>query len=234
MRERGTQGILDYYRALRAGGSDYVGYSEPTLKRQALRTVIPLAAQRVVELGCGPNPIVPFTLAESGRDVTVVEISADFVETARLNAERRGTTVAIVCAPAHESTLKSESFDLAILTEVLEHVPDELELPTIQEAYRLLRQGGWFFVSVPNEFGLFARYQRWRRGGRVENDEHLRDYTHTRLHELLERAGFAVERAIRVPATMEPPWRARSAWLFDRLAVRPEWSLKVAFLARRP
>ena len=232
MRERGTQGILDYYRLARAGGSDYVGYSEPTLKRAVLRAVLPLPAQRVVELGCGPNPVVPFALAHAGRQVTVVDISPDFVETALVNARRRGVGVEAVCAAAHESGLRVGAYDLAILTEVLEHVPDELEEPTVAEAHRLLRPGGWFVISVPNEHGLFPRYQRLR-AGLAENEEHLREYTPASLRTLLERVGFEIERALRVPATLERPWRTKSAWLIDRATLRPEWSIKIAFLARR-
>ena len=233
MRELGPDRILSYYRGLRAGGSDYVGYSEPALKRAVLRTVTPLPVETVVELGCGPNPVVPFRLAELGRRVTVLEISQDFCDTARLNATRRGVSVEVFCAPAHAAPLADGTFDLAILTEVLEHVPDELERETIEEVRRLLRPGGYFFISVPNEFGLLARYQRWRSGVQ-ENPEHLRAYTHAHLGRLLESVGFAVERSIRVPASLEPPWRGRSTWLADRLAVRPEWSFKVAFLARKP
>lgn len=226
--------VLDYYRNLRAEGSDYVGYSEASLKRAVLETVLPLPAQDVVEVGCGPNPVVPFALAEQGRTVTLVEISQDFCATAALNAERRGVSPArIVCAPAHATTLADESFDLAIMTEVLEHIPDALERETIVELGRILRPAGYLFISVPNEFGLLARYQRVR-AGRFENEEHLREYTHPRLRALLEGAGFVVDRAVAIAATVEPFRATRAAWLIDRVATRrPEWGLKVAFLARR-
>lgn len=232
MRGRSREEVLAYYRAQRAGGSDYVGYSEPSLKTTVLRTVRQLPMRDIVEIGAGPNPIVPFALAEAGCNVTVVDIAPDFIETALINAGRCGVSVQAVCAAAEDTGLPEASFDLALMTEVLEHLPDDLLKPALLEIRRILRPDGFFFVSVPNEFGLIARYQRVRAG--MQRDPlHLRDFDHRTLRSLLEASGFRIVRPVSVPATNAAPWRAKSAWLIDRITFRPEWSLKVAFLARR-
>lgn len=81
---------------------------------------------------------------------------------------------------------------------------------------------------------LATRYLDWRNGFSQDNEEHLRDYSVESLGTVLRRAGFDPLRKLRVPATMDPPWRARALWPIDRLAFRAEWSLKAAFVARRP
>jgi 2-polyprenyl-3-methyl-5-hydroxy-6-metoxy-1,4-benzoquinol methylase len=232
-----TNAILDYYRDYVAGGSDYVGYSEPTLKTSIIRAAGSLPGSRVIEVGAGPNPVVPFALAKAGRDVTTVEISKDFCETARLNAQRNDVEISIICAPAHAIPLPDGVGDIVIMTEVLEHVPDELELPTLQELRRLVAPNGRLLISVPNADSLALRWNTWRNHGAVnENDtsthEHLREYTLGRLEDRLGEAGFTIERALRVPATDRPFRETRSAWVIDRLAFRPAWGLKAAAVAR--
>jgi 2-polyprenyl-3-methyl-5-hydroxy-6-metoxy-1,4-benzoquinol methylase len=230
---RDTDTNLDYYRGLRAEGSDWVGYSESTLKRVIAKTALSLPGARVIELGAGPNPVVPFALAKAGRHVTAVEISADFCETARLNAKRQDVQIEVICASAHDVPLPDGSAEIVILTEVLEHVPDDLELRTLREAYRLVAPGGDFVISVPNANSLFARWNDWRNGQPMENDEHLREYTVSVLRERVEQAGFQVMRVLRVPNTDLKPWEQRTGWLLD-LFRRPEWSLKAALVARKP
>jgi 2-polyprenyl-3-methyl-5-hydroxy-6-metoxy-1,4-benzoquinol methylase len=228
-----TDMILDYYRGLVAGGSEYVGYSESTLKAAIVREAVALPGRRVIEVGAGPNPIVPLTLAGAGREVHIVEISPDFCETARLNAERAGVDIAITCAPAHCVPLPDGAADVVIMTEVLEHIPNDLELPTLRELRRLVADTGRLLISVPNADSWFARWNGWRNAGHVpENDEHLREYTVRRLTARLGDAGFVVERPIRVAATDRPFRETRAAWVIDRLSFRAEWGMKAAAVAR--
>lgn len=112
-------------------------------------------------------------------------------------------------------------------------MPTEYEAATLHEAWRLLREGGRLVVTVPNLRGLHWRYMVWRTGIE-EQEDHLRQYTFRGLGDLLAQVGFVIERKLRVPATTEPVWRQRSAWLIDRLTVRPELGIKVAFVAVKP
>jgi 2-polyprenyl-3-methyl-5-hydroxy-6-metoxy-1,4-benzoquinol methylase len=228
--------VLEYYRGLRATSdgrvSDYEGYSEPALKRVVLSTALSLPGRDVVELGCGPNPVTLFALAEGGRRVSAAELSGDFCRNARSLAERRGLALRIENASADATPFDSNAFDIVLLTEVLEHVPEEQDV--LAEARRILRPGGRLVISGPNEQSLFQRYLTWRNGFVEDNPEHLREYTVDRLRVAVEKAEFVIERALRVPSTVEPPWRTKAAWVLDRIAVRPEWGLKAALVARKP
>jgi 2-polyprenyl-3-methyl-5-hydroxy-6-metoxy-1,4-benzoquinol methylase len=228
-----TDAILEYYRGLAAEDSDYVGYSEQTLKTAVLRATSSISGRRVIEIGAGPNPVVPIALAKAGRDVTVVEISTDFCEKARVNVERSGVDIPVICAPAHEIPLADGIGDVLIMTEVLEHIPHELELPTLQELRRVVASDGRLLISVPNDRSWYQRWNVWRNGGMEhEHAQHLRRYTFDRLEARLREAQFEVEHRLRVPATDRPFRETRAAWVIDRLAFRPEWSLKAAVVAR--
>src|SRR5438477_6018968 len=89
--------ILDYYRGLCVSSdgsiSDYVGYSEASLKRVLLRTVLALPGRKLVEFGCGPHPVTLYAFAEHGWNVFAAEISADFCRNARALADARGVPI---------------------------------------------------------------------------------------------------------------------------------------------
>ena len=226
--------MFDYYRGLVVGSdSTYVGYSEQTLKKTVLREARALAGERVTELGCGPNPVVPIALALDGRQVTCVELSASFAEAAAQNARRAGADIRVLNAPAHATTLPSESAEIVILTEVLEHVPDEFELATLREARRLLVPGGHLVISVPNAGSALHRYQDWRNGAKAANEEHLREYTVVGLRSRLGDAGLMPVKPVWVPSTDQPFIRHKSAWVIDRIARRPRWASKAMFIAAR-
>lgn len=235
LKGRPTDEILDFYATLVEPNPGYEGYSEPTLKRAVVETVAGLPGSRVVDLGCGPNPVVLFRLAARGKtELTAVELSADFCEKARATATEQGVPLEVHCARVDDTGLPGESFDVAILTEVLEHVPDELVQPTLREVLRLLKPGGHFVISVPNANSMLDRWAAWRRGGPEVHPHHLRDFTPDMLRQELSTAGFEIVRPLRVSATDQPPWRSGVAWIIDRITPGAGRSLKASFVARRP
>jgi len=70
------------------------------------------------------------------------------------------------------------------LADVMEHLPDKSELTTLKEAYRVLRNGGLFILSTPNDYAFYklldpARY--------IMTHRH---YSRAKVMELLEESGF--------------------------------------------
>jgi len=234
LRGRSADDVLDFYRHLVEPKPGYVGYSESTLKQALSKAASSLAPGKIADLGCGPNPVVLFDLGARGWDLNAVDLSIDFCDSALRNAEARGVTLRVETASVHETPFDDGEFDAVILSETLEHVPDELEQPTIAETFRILRPGGTLLLSVPNARSFFTRYQGWRLGAPIDHPQHLREYDHATVRGLLENVGFKIVRALRVSATDQPPWRARAAWAIDRMTIRPEWSLKVAVVALKP
>jgi SAM-dependent methyltransferase len=112
----------------------------------------------LLDIGCGRGEILTGA-KEQGWRPTGIEPSATF---ARYAEEHSG--VVVRREPVEECGFESESFDVVLLSAVLEHLynPDQ----TIQEIARILRPGGALFVDVPNESGLYFRvgnfYQKLR------------------------------------------------------------------------
>ncbi|HZI17578.1 MAG TPA: class I SAM-dependent methyltransferase [Pyrinomonadaceae bacterium] len=113
---------------------------------------------RVLDIGAGRGELLK-AAKEEGWEAVGIEPSPQFAEWAA-----RSSGAEVRCEPVERCEFAPGSFDVAILSGVLEHLynPDQ----TIGAVSRTLRPGGALFVDVPNESGLYFRlgnlYQRLR------------------------------------------------------------------------
>lgn len=103
---------------------------------------------RLLDIGCGRGEAL-VAAAQAGWEAIGVEPSAEFAAAGRaLGVEIVNGTVADLTEPEH-------SFDLVMLSGVLEHVYDPLEMLRAARSY--LQAGGLTFIDVPNERSLVQR-----------------------------------------------------------------------------
>jgi 2-polyprenyl-3-methyl-5-hydroxy-6-metoxy-1,4-benzoquinol methylase len=144
---------------------------------RALRSAIgPLPPGRILDLGCRDG-----SLAKSLSLPPQRTVGADIDEEA-LRATR-GIVRPCLADLWKAFPFRSESFDLVVAGEIVEHVPFPDSF--IDEAQRVLRPGGRIVGSVPNAFRLKNRIAfvsgRW-----FENDPtHLRQFSPQMLDRLL-------------------------------------------------
>ncbi|MEX1141798.1 MAG: class I SAM-dependent methyltransferase [Thermoleophilaceae bacterium] len=100
-----------------------------------------LAGSRIVDLGCGPG-FYTSALRERGADVVPIDNSLEEMEL--VGAAPDGA----VLADAGALPLEDESVDGAFCSNLLEHTP--AAAPVIAEIERVLRPGGWAYVSWTN------------------------------------------------------------------------------------
>jgi SAM-dependent methyltransferase len=144
----------------------------------------PAAGSRLVDIGGGSGGWAVHA-REKGWVVTVVDASP-----ARLGcAEALGFAVL-----RHDLNLPlpfaDASFDAAVMSEVLEHIPRAEDL--LRETARVLRPGGIIVCTTPNN----AYYKRRIRAlqGRSPDDEgtHFRFFVRKKLARMIEEAGLQV------------------------------------------
>jgi SAM-dependent methyltransferase len=161
---------------------------------------------RVLDVGCGNGSQLALPLARTGFHLKGVDTDARSVEHARRLAEGM-TNVEFVCARV-EDVPASESYDVVILSEVLEHLEKPEHL--LSESVKRMAPDGIMIVTVPNGFGEFEidswvfrklRLQRvvdaLARGSRevlgsTDNMEsgHIQFFTRRRLHKLFDACGL--------------------------------------------
>ena len=102
----------------------------------------------VLDVGCNTGTVA-IPLTQLGCYVKGIDIVPELVE----KAIRRGIPAEIGTAE-NLSRFDDNEFDVVICAEVLEHLYDPL--PAIQEAYRVLKPGGKYLVTIPHSNSLMA------------------------------------------------------------------------------
>ena len=124
----------------------------------------------VLDLGCGSRP---YENCFNGRVKRWV--GADYPASGHPPAAR-----VEVFADAMVLPFSDQSFDTVLCTQVLEHVPEPLDV--LRESFRVLRPGGHLVLTAPQYNGLHGEPQDFYR------------YTKYGLEHLAKKAGFVVRR----------------------------------------
>ena len=118
-----------------------------------LATLVPLAGQRIIELGCGAAQLArALVLRHPDSHITALEVDAR-QHAKNLAAPQAG--ISFVAAGAQAVPAPDASFDLALMLKSLHHVPQPLMATALAEAARVLRPGGHLYVSEPVYAGPF-------------------------------------------------------------------------------
>lgn len=139
---------------------------------------------RLLDVGCGSGGLL-LVMRRLGWRAEGVDTDPRAVEVARtLGLDARQGNL-------EDQGYADESFDAIMMSHVIEHVRDPLEL--VRTCRRLLRPGGRLAIVTPN--GRSHGHRRYRdiwRG--LEPPRHLRVFTAGSLRQLVHDAGLAVER----------------------------------------
>lgn len=112
-----------------------------------LAELVPLERLDIIELGCG-NARMARTLLQRYPDCRVTGLEVD----ARQHAKNLATPqerLAFIAAGAEAIPLPDAQFDLALMLKSLHHVPLPLMAQALGETRRVLRPGGYLYVSEP-------------------------------------------------------------------------------------
>jgi SAM-dependent methyltransferase len=142
------------------------------------------SAARVLDVGCATGSLLAF-LRQRGWETTGVEIN-------EIQAEygRRERKLDVREEPLEEIHFPDGYFNAVIASHLIEHLNDPSSF--VAEVYRILVDGGRFFVTTPNIAGFQARLfkGRWRSA----IFDHLYLFSVKTLARLLKGKGFAIEK----------------------------------------
>jgi SAM-dependent methyltransferase len=108
---------------------------------------------RIIEVGCGTGYQITMPLRKWGYNVVGIDIDSASIEYGRWLFERAGLGKGVLTAREFHET--SGDFDAAIISEVLEHLPDLEVDRLLRTTHGKLRPGGVLLVTVPNGYGWF-------------------------------------------------------------------------------
>ncbi|MBI1784311.1 class I SAM-dependent methyltransferase [Candidatus Sumerlaeota bacterium] len=165
--------------------------SEYARQRPALDQILEMITDsrksRVLDVGCGSGYLL-YRFREAGHDVKGIDLDRNLVDFTRTNLNLDVTLSSLNSFVAPEG-----SFDLVLMTDVLEHLPNPLV--DLMRVRRLLAHDGALIVRVPNwSTGRIWAYCKailnWMPPNTHLQDEHLNYFSSSTLRYALERAGF--------------------------------------------
>lgn len=121
----------------------------PTLRDELdlLADLVPLAERRIIELGCG-NARLARCLLQRYAGSQLVGLEVDEVQHAQ-NVANPQERLVFMTGSAESVPFPDASFDGALMLKSLHHVPlDGMDL-ALAEIARVVKPGGWFYVSEP-------------------------------------------------------------------------------------
>lgn len=182
--------------------------------------------RKLIDVGCGRGTALSY-LAERGFDISGCDISPDTVST--LLADGRHVFICDI-----EKDPLPGNYDGILCLEVLQQLFDPAA--ALEKFARAVTGRGVMIISVPNEFHLAARLRLLFGKSHLGHfdESHIRLFNPRRAHELIERVGLSVEKAIYVPVI--PPRAKGLQWLGKTLArLWPDlFSLSIIIKVRKP
>jgi ubiquinone/menaquinone biosynthesis C-methylase UbiE len=146
-------------------------------------------------------------------------IGIDVNESGLRQALLNDGTAELVLSSAEQLCFKDNLFDVALLIEVLEHIPDDTK--ALLEAYRVLKPGGIAIITAPNKLFPFETHSVKIRSKEIDTSglgfplvpylptavrEHVataRGYTPEKFKKILTATGFLLSDVVFIGPTLE-------------------------------
>lgn len=163
----------------------------------------------VLEMGCGDGFWLEVLRNLGYRNVIGIDISPAALEM----ATQKGLNVRL--GDLYQLEV-DDVFDIVLLCDTLEHLPDPRE--ALRRAHRALRTRGTLFLAVPVYDSLAEQLERRFRGvsrpHQCQRDDmtHRHAFTEPALHALLDECHFSVESSYRVGNLLPGKNSKISAW----------------------
>lgn len=139
----------------------------------------------VLDIGSGVGWFVRSCAKMGVKKVIGIDISKRSVRIARKTASKK---MEFITGGATNLPFESEEFDTAVSWEVLEHIHPKTEKKMFAEAFRVLKPGGYFFLSTQHNNPLSVTLDPawWLKGHR--------HYSKNQLKAFAEEAGFSIKK----------------------------------------
>lgn len=196
-----TDASVEYLATVLERESSYLGRPvAERLVRRMRRLRVPVAGERLLDVGCGTGTLTA-GFGALGLDAVGVDVVSDFVEAARV----RYPELTFRAGSAEALPFDEASFDYVVLLSLLEHVDDWRRV--VSEAVRVLRPGGVLVVTTTNRwcpaqneikgfpaFGLYPdRLRRRIYGWTMEHRPEWVGHTHLPAYHWLSYGLLAAE-----------------------------------------
>lgn len=159
--------IVDFHSGIKPYSADMMEQRiksylrQEDLYREKVRFILSLLPGRpMIGLDIGSSAGgLSVALAQAGVDMHGIEPSSAGVQVSKMRAQRLGIeNTTFVEGVGEKLPFPNEMFDLIVSLAVIEHVQDVNKV--LEEAFRVLKPGGWLYVEVPNNLFPFEGHYK--------------------------------------------------------------------------
>lgn len=150
--------------------------------RHIIKSCFPINKDaRILDMGCGKGGFIQVALEYGYSNILGVDVSDEDVSFAHemgIHQVKQGEIVEYL------NLTESETFDVVLYLDVIEHFIRPEILTILKESYRILKPGGVIIIHVPNAEGFF--------GSRIRYSDitHEQAFTSKSLSQILTYSGF--------------------------------------------
>lgn len=177
-------------------------------KWHTLQSLLQGLSGEILDLGCAGGMLTNKIQSEipSSRLVGV-----DLYNAAIAYAKKKHSHIRFLCADAHKLPFHSQSFDVVVSIETLEHLHEPAK--AVKEIYRVLKTGGIFIVGQDTDSLAFRTiWWFWTKlKGKVWREVHINCMSPKELSFLLVKEGFQIEKRVFSHLGLEVFFKARKA-----------------------
>jgi len=118
---------------------------------KVLQIYTPNKSQKVLDLGCGWGTFC-FALAPLCKEITGLDISKKSIKLCQklLTQYKKYNNVKFICRDASNTKLDSDSYDVIICADLIEHLYPKVFEKVLDESRRVLRKGGKLIIWTPH------------------------------------------------------------------------------------
>lgn len=165
----------------------------PSFKEKVIMLVHFQNGESLLDIGCGTGSLlIPAKKHNPGSRIVGVDPDQHILDIAQKKIKKAGVEVELIKAYGEHLPFNSASFDVVVSTLVFHHLPSEIKIQTIKEAYRILKKNGRFLLA---DFGK-PDNAVWKAilalESIFEEARYMRDNLEGKLPVFLEKAGFKV------------------------------------------
>ena len=129
----------------------------------------------VLDAACGEG-YGSYLMAQTAKHVTGIDISEEAIEHA--SSKYRKDNLIFIRESVDKINLNSDSIDIVISFETIEHVNEEMQISFIKEIHRILKIDGILIMSTPNRVEYSDRTK-------IKNQFHVREFNKNQFEELI-------------------------------------------------
>jgi SAM-dependent methyltransferase len=123
----------------------------------AFSRVLKVHGAKILEIGCG-RAVDSMALSKLGARVSAIDYSMNALQRAKQVSSLARTEVLFTAGDTFHLPYPAGSFDLVFSQGLLEHFPDPK--PVIREQVRVINEGGFIGIDVPQTYSLYSIYKR--------------------------------------------------------------------------